>query len=105
MADLNRLENCFASAMRETCVVAQQNGYRPSVFIGMLSQFGGVGAAKRLLQTSEAQPGLTRLWELGLLHLSVEAHVIREKWAALFTESEKAEALRRLEAHGYQPPD
>lgn len=105
MADLNRLENCFASVMRETCVVAQQNGYRPSVFIGLLSQFGGVGAAKRLLQTSKEQSGLTKLWELGLLHLSVEAHVIQEKWAPLFTESEREKALRRLEAHGYQPPD
>ena len=105
MADLNRLENCFASAMRETCVIAQQNGYRPSVLIGLLSQLGGVGAAKRLLQTSEVQSGLNKLWELGLLHLSVEAHVIQEKWAPLFTESEKAEARKRLEAREYQPPD
>ena len=105
MTDLKRLENDFTNTMRETCIESQRHGYRPTYFMRLLSEWGGVGAAKRLLQASKAQSGLTSLWERDLLHLSAEAHVVKEKWAPLFTESERAEARKRLEDYEYRPPD
>lgn len=64
-------------------------------------EYGGVETASRLLAKKEPQTGLFRLWELGLLHESMEAHVVNEKFQALFTEEERAEAQRRLEDLGY----
>ena len=52
---------------------AVELGYRPTYFLRMVNELGGVGAAKRLLGTDDLQAGLTRLWELGRLDLSVEA--------------------------------
>ena len=105
MASPESLSICFERAMREACMESARLGYYPHIFIKMLDDLGGVGAVRRLLASDEAQYGLARLWEMGALHLSTEAHVVKEKWAPLFTESERAEARRRLEEYGYQPPD
>ncbi|MGB8212009.1 MAG: hypothetical protein WCE68_00490 [Anaerolineales bacterium] len=43
-----------------------------------------------------------KLWELNLLDRSMEALVIQERFRALFTEAEIAEARRRLEELGYR---
>ena len=48
------------------------------------------------------QSGLTRLWELGRLDLSVEAHVIKPEYSALFTEDERRVCAERLESFGYK---
>lgn len=91
--------------MREACMESARLGYYPHIFIQMMDSLGGVGAVKRLLASDEAQYGLIRLYEMQALRLSAEAHVVKEKWAPLFTESERAEAQRRLEEYKYQPPD
>jgi hypothetical protein len=55
-----------------------------------------------LLAKSEPQMGLFELWNLDLLHESMEA-VIRgnQKYHHLFTSQEIAEVHRRLEELGY----
>lgn len=93
----------FDRAMREACVESKERGYYPRIFLQMMGELGGVGAAKRLLSSDKAQSGLAILWEIGALHLSAEAHVLQEKWACLFTEAERAEAQRRLDEYGYSP--
>lgn len=105
MASRESAPKDFERAMREACGESARLGYYPTIFIGMLDNLGGVGAVKQLLASDKPQPGLTRLWEMKALRLSAEAHVIQEKWAALFTESERAEARKRLEDYEYQPPD
>lgn len=67
----------------------------------MLAEHGGVGTARRLLAKSEPQEGLFELWRLDLLHESMEAVVVQEKYHSLFTQEELAEARRRLEKMGY----
>ena len=67
----------------------------------MLEEHGGVETAKGLLAKSEPQTGLFELWQLNLLHESMEAVVLQEKFKSLFTEDELAEAHRRLEELGY----
>ena len=84
---------------------AAELGYRPTYFIRMVNELGGVGTAKRLLSTEDLQAGLTRLWELGRLDLSVEHHVLQEPWKDLFSDDERREARERLRAYGYNPPE
>lgn len=95
------LESEFTKALEGTIEAAKACGYVPTYFIQMLREYGGVETAKRLLANSEAQAGLFKLWELGLLHESMEAVVLQDKFRSLFTEVELAEAHRRLKELGY----
>ena len=78
-------------------------GYRPTYFLRMVHEHGGLEAAKRLLRASEAQSGLTRLWECGLLDISMEALVLQERWKPLFSDEERQTARDRLKCYGYDP--
>ena len=100
----NDLEREFHLAMENTYREAAKLGYRANYFLGMLHEHGGTEAARRLLSTPDTQAGLTELWRLKRLDLSVEAHVIEEPWSTLFTEAEIQEAHHRLKEYGYQPP-
>jgi alkylated DNA nucleotide flippase Atl1 len=76
-------------------------GYPANYFLRMVSDLGGVEAAKQLLAVSHVSDGFTALWERGRLDLSVEAHVLDPRWAPLFTEEEIQTARRWLEEFGY----
>ena len=54
-----------------------------------------------MLAQSEAQQGLFRLWEVQKLDTSTEALVLRPEFESLFTEDERLEARKRLEALNY----
>lgn len=95
------LDSEFTQALEGTIEAARKRGYVPAYFLQMLAEHGGVETAKRLLAKSEPQTGLFELYDLKLLHESMEAVVIKEKYRALFTESELAEARRRLEELRY----
>jgi hypothetical protein len=76
-------------------------GYPASYFLRMVSDHGGVEAAKQLLAVPHVSDGFTALWERGRLDLTVEAHVIDPRWAPLFTEEEIQTARRWLAEFGY----
>ena len=80
---------------------ANEIGYRPAYFIRMVSDLGGLEAAKRLLRSSVPSEGFFRLVEEERLDLTVEALVLKEPWASLFTEDELMIAKTRLEDLGY----
>ena len=67
------LEAEFTHALEGTIEAAKSRGYIPTYFMQMLSEHGGVETAKRLLAKSEPQTGLFELWNLGILHESMEA--------------------------------
>ena len=98
---MKTLEEQFHTAMLTTYEEGTKRGYFPTIFLQMLHEHGGVETAKRLLAVKEPQTGFYKLWELCLLHESMEAHVIQEKYRPLFTEEEIQEANRRLEALDY----
>ena len=77
-------------------------GYTASYFVGMLSHYGGLGTAKRLLAATEAATGFTALYERGRLDLTVEALVVKPQFESLFTEDEIETARRRLDQLGYR---
>lgn len=95
------LERQFHSAMISVYENAKDHDYFATYFKRMLDTYEGVGTAKRLLVKQEIQEGLMKLWEMKLLNQSMEALVIQERFKTLFTDTEIAEAKRRLEELGY----
>ena len=92
-----KIEKEFDEAMRNIYRSADSEcSYRPTYFLGMVDQHGGVLAAKKLLHSSKHSKGLTRLWKLGRLDLSMEALVLKCPWKTLFTEAELQSARKRL---------
>lgn len=51
---------------------------------------------KRLLSSRTIQTGFERLWEMGRLDLSVEAHVLMDRYWGLFHDEGRREARDRL---------
>lgn len=96
------LADQFTTILNETYEVARRKGYIATYFLQMLEEYGGVETARRLLAKRDAQAGLFRLWELGLLGESVEAVVLQDRFRGLFTAEELSEARRRLEELGYR---
>lgn len=93
----------FHQAMLDIYQTAKRDfNYHATYFLRMVSEYGGLEAAKRLLATSKPSEGFTSLWESGRLDLSVEAHVIRPEFRPLFTDAEIATATQRLEDLGYK---
>lgn len=95
------LEDELTSALRGTYESARACGYIATYFLQMLDEHGGLGTARRLLAKKETQIGLFKLYELNLLHKSMEAVVLQERFQSLFTEDELAEARQRLEELDY----
>ena len=71
--------------------------YNASYFIQMVNDRGGLQTAKHLLSVDDPQSGFTRLWELGRLDLTVEAHVLKPEFISLFERTEIQTARRRLD--------
>src|SRR5450759_4793700 len=94
------LEAEFTTALQGTYEAARARGYIPTYFLQMLKEHGGLETAKRLLAVSEPQAGLHKLWELHLLHESMEAVVLQDRFRSLFTDAEINEARRRLDELG-----
>lgn len=96
------LEAEFTQVLEGTIETAKARGYIPTYFMQMLSERGGVETAKHLLAKTELQTGLFELWNLGILHESMEAVICDNlRFHSLFEVAEVAKAHRRLEELGY----
>ena len=83
----------------DTCV--RELRYNPRYFRVMVSQYGTVGATRRLLQSPAVGDGFVKLWELDRLDLTLEAIALDPRFADLFTADELDAARRRLTDFGY----
>ena len=102
---METLEQEFHQAMLHVYERARDEcGYNATRFLQMVTDLGGLEAAKRLLSADELSDGFVKLWELGRLDISMEALVVDTKWQSLFTAEEVAIARRRLADCGYSPP-
>lgn len=80
-------------------------GYSATLFLGMLSDRGGLATAKTLINSPKPSDGYTALYERQRLDLTVEAMVLKTlTWHELFTGEELARARHRLRQYGYQSP-
>ena len=92
----------FHKAMIEVYQQAKdETGYNATYFIRMVSEQGGLRAARQLLSGAKPSDGFTALWERRRLDLSVEATALRDDFASLFTENELEVARTRLTQYGY----
>lgn len=98
------LEEEFYHGCLEGYQIAKKElGYNATYFLQMVSEHGGVQAAKMLLHSKDIPDGLMKLWEFGRLDMSLENYVLDPKFASLFTEEERKIARQRLEKLGYKP--
>jgi hypothetical protein len=93
------LERQFHEQMRRVYREAAEFGYRPTYFLRMVEEQGGVLAAKNLLRKGITD-GLERLTREGRLDISMEALVLKEPWSQLFTDEENGLAKWALENVG-----
>lgn len=101
---MNKLEAAFEQAILDPAEL-KKLGYNPTYFIRMVHEHGGVETAHRLLAKEDPSAGLTTLWELGRLDLSLEAIVLKPEFAPLFSAEERQRVRQRLaEHHGYTAP-
>jgi hypothetical protein len=99
---LNEAERQFHKAMVAIYETAKRElGYNATRFLQMLSEQGGLATAKQLLWSDQPSDGFTALWSHHRLDLTVEAHVLKQEFAALFTEADRQQARRRLELYGW----
>lgn len=97
------IEKQFHNAMIGIYKTARNEcNYNDTRFLQLVSSIGGLAAAKQLIAKPGGTDGFARLYECGRLDLSVEAHVLLEQYALLFTEEEKVLCRDRLMQYGYE---
>lgn len=92
-----KLEDKFHNDMVSIYKTAKKElGYNASRFIQLVSEKGGVQAAKQLIMKEGGTDGFTTLWQHHRLDLSVEAYVIKDEYKDLFSDEERILCLNRL---------
>ena len=86
----------------EKNIAKSECGYNATRFLQLVSEKGGLAAAKQLISKPGGTDGFTTLWQCGRLHLSVEAHVLKQEYEPLFTEVERRMCRDRLGEFGYK---
>lgn len=95
---LNALESKFNADMLNIYKTAKKElGYNATRFLQLISEKGGLQAAKILISKDGGTYGFEVLWEHNRLDLSVENHVLKPEYADLFTDVERKMCKERLE--------
>lgn len=95
------LESEFYTAVMQDVKILEKKGYRPLVFLDMISQYGAIETAKRLVNSPKPSQGYTKLWEMGALQYSVENQIQNERWNTVFSDEERAKAKKQLADYGF----
>jgi hypothetical protein len=82
-------------------VIEACGGYRPTQFRKLVSEKGGLEAARFLLVGTNPASGFAELLLCKRLDLSMEALVTLEPWCQLFTQEELGQAKKRLADVGF----
>lgn len=99
---MNILESRFNNEMRNIYLEAKKDlGYNAARFIQLVTEIGGVKAAKQLISVEGVTYGFEVLWEHKRLDLSIEAHVIKPEYNDLFTDDEREICRNRLIEFGF----
>ena len=93
------LELEFHQAMLQIYKRAKSEcGYNALRFLQLVSELGGLRAAKQLLNSPELPQGFFELAARNCSHLSMEQMVLEDRWKSLFSEAELGIARKRLES-------
>jgi len=102
VAEAGSVEAEFEKAMWDIYTRAKNEAnYHATYFRSMLSEYGGLATARKLLSAPAVSDGFAALWERSRLDLTVEALVVQERFADLFSPKEIDVARYRLEQFGY----
>jgi len=77
-----------------------RHGYKPVKAIQMLSRYGAVEAAKRIIRLPDDSAGWVWLWMNDRVHLSFEAVVIDPRFETYFSEDDRNIARKSIELVG-----
>jgi hypothetical protein len=100
------LEQEFEEACLSDLPECRKLGYSPSYFLQMLTDYGAVETARRLINSDDVPEGFTRLWQMQRLDLTLEAGIYdNPKFYALFDEKTLAACKARLTRVGYIKDD
>ena len=99
---MTELENRFHKKMLYICSEANKHGYNPTIFASMVTEYGGVKAAKKLVVQSQPTDGFVRLWTMKRLDLTAERFVIDDEFRSLFTEDEIQICKDRLKEYQFK---
>ena len=99
VAECNRLTGQLAEQLRQDCYEARRIGYKPKLFLAMLSKDGPAAACRQVIMSVKIPDGFMRLLELKRLDLTAEAAVLRGPWRALFGEEVLSQARSRLRSY------
>ena len=100
----SELERRFDAEMLEAYESWKREcSYNATRFLQMLRNRGGAESARRLLHKKGTSFGLERLTACRALTLTVEYHVLKPEFSALFTRAELSIARDRLLAKGLAP--
>ena len=103
-ADETSLEGQFQLRCQDLISEIRALGFDPFAWVGLINDLGAVGAAKRILADYEVLP--VSQWLVGQGHpeLTLEREIEQLRWADLFDETDRLEAVRRLaSAEGRKP--
>jgi len=99
---MGTIENKFNEDMKNIYLTAKRDiGYTATRFMQLISQKGGLLAAKQLIAKEGGTYGFEILWEHKRLDLSVEALVLKPEYVTLFSDEERMLCKDRLEKFGY----
>ena len=99
---MRELEINFHNAMVTIYQTAKKElNYNATRFLQLVSDNGGLRAAKQLIAVDGGTYGFEVLWEHGRLDLSVEALVLEKEFRQLFTDEEITFCETRLTKYGY----
>lgn len=99
---MGMIENKFNEDMKEIYFIAKRElGYNATRYIQLVSEVGGISAAKQLISKEGGTYGFEVLWENNRLDLSVEALVLKPEYSELFIYEEKEICRKLLKEYGY----
>jgi len=90
------LDGQFQLRCRDLISEIRALGFDPFVWVGLINEVGAVRAAKTILVDYEVLPVTRWLVARGLPELTLEREIEQLRWADLFNETERVEAVRRL---------
>jgi hypothetical protein len=93
---LDKTVKQFNDSMNDIYHQAKKLGYPANYLQRLIQNKGGWEAAKQLINVDKQHSGLSKLWELKRLDLSVEALVLKPEYVTLFTDEERKVCKERL---------
>jgi len=95
-ADEQTFEGQFQLRCRELIGEIRSLGFEPDVWVTMINDLGAAGAARKLLADHHQLAVTPWLVRRGRPELTLEHQIGQPRWAGLFTDAERDEAMRRL---------